>query len=72
LAARNLIHVKILNKEEMEGEEGFFPHTWDQIEANRLVEGLSYPECRGLFQKIRSLATEEARQLVRAYQQREN
>jgi hypothetical protein len=72
LAARNLIHIKILNKEEMEGAEGLFPHTWDQVESNRLVEGLSYPECRGLFQEIRSLATEEARQRVRAYRQRGN
>ncbi len=67
LAARNLIHVKILNKEEMEGEEGLFPHTWDQIESNWLVEGLSYPECRGLFQEIRSLVTEEAREVVRRH-----
>jgi hypothetical protein len=67
LAARNLIHVKILNKEEMEGEEGPFPHTRDQIESNRLVDGLSYPACRELFQKIRSLATEEAREVVRRH-----
>jgi hypothetical protein len=72
LAARNLIHVKILNKEEMQDEEGLFPHTRDQIESNRLVEGLSYPECRELFQKIRSLSTEEARERVRAYRQRRN
>jgi hypothetical protein len=67
LAARNLIHVKILNKEEMEGEQGLFPHTRDQIESNRLVEGLSHPECRGLFQRIRSLTTEEAREVVRRH-----
>jgi hypothetical protein len=72
LAARNLIHVKILNKEEMEGEEGLFPHTWDQIESNRLVEDLSYPECRELFLEIRSLTTEEAKERVRAYRQRVN
>ena len=72
LAARNLVQVKILNKEEMEDEQGFFPHTRDQIESNRLVEGLSYPECRGLFREIRSLETEEARQRVRAYRRQGN
>ena len=72
LAARNLIHVKILKKEEMEGQEGRFPHTRDQIESNRLVEGLTYRECQGLFQEIRSLATEEARERVIAYSKRTN
>ncbi|MGW8323661.1 MAG: hypothetical protein ACWGSD_19125 [Thermodesulfobacteriota bacterium] len=62
-----LIHVKILNKEEMQGGEGLFPHTWDQIESNRLVDGLSYPEGRGLFQEIRPLATDEAREVVRRH-----
>jgi hypothetical protein len=71
LAARNLIHVKILKKEEMEGKEGSFPHTRDQIESNRLVEGLTYRECEGLFREIRPLETDEARERVLAYSQRE-
>ena len=72
LAARNLIHVKILAKEEMEEREDLFPHTRDQIESNRLVEGLSYRECRGLFQEIRSRRTDEAREVVREYRKRVN
>ena len=67
MAARNLIHVKILQKVEIEEGEDRFPHTRDQIESNQLVEGLSYTECRGLFEKIRSLRTEEAREVARAY-----
>jgi hypothetical protein len=67
LAARNLIHVKILTKVEFEEGEDRFPHTRDQIESNRLVEGLSYTECRGLFEQIRSLTTDEAREVVREY-----
>ncbi len=70
LAARNLIHVKILKKEELEEKDDLFPHTRDQIDSNRLVQGLSYPECRTLFGKIRSLGTDEAGQLVRAYRNR--
>jgi hypothetical protein len=70
LAARNLIHVKILKKEELEEGENLFPHTQDQIESNRLVQGLSYPECRALFGKIRSLGTDEAGEIVRAYRNR--
>ena len=67
LAARNLIHVKILKKVEIEEGEDRFPHTRDQIESNELVDGLSYTECQGLFEKVRSLATDEAREVVRAY-----
>jgi len=72
LAARNLIHVKILTKEEIEESEDPFPHTRDQIESNRLVEGLSYRECRGLFEEIRSRRTDEAREVVREYRKRVN
>jgi hypothetical protein len=71
LAARNLIHVKILNKEELGDEEGDFPHIRDQVESNRLVEDLSYSECKDLFREIRPLPTEEARRRVVAYRQRE-
>jgi hypothetical protein len=67
MAARNLIHVKILKKVEIEEGEDRFPHARDQIESNHLVEGLSYKECRGLFEEIRSFTTEEAREVVRAY-----
>jgi hypothetical protein len=67
LAARNLIHVKILKKVEIVEGEDRFPHTRDQIESNQLVERLSYADCRGLFEQIRSLKTDEAREVVRAY-----
>jgi hypothetical protein len=72
LAARNLIHVKILAKEEIEASEDPFPHTRDQIESNRLVGTLSYHECHGLFEQIRSRKTDEARQVVREYSERTN
>lgn len=71
LAARNLIHVKILMKEEMEGRDGEFPHTRDQIESNRLVEGLSYQDCGTLYEEIRWIETARARERVRAYRQKE-
>lgn len=67
LAARNLIHVKILAKEEIEGSEDPYPHTQDQIESNRLVEGLSYRACHELYRQIRFRKTREARQVVSAY-----
>jgi len=67
LAARNLIHVKILAKEEIQGSEDPFPHTRDQIESNLLVENLSYQACHELYLEIRFRKTREARQVVRAF-----
>lgn len=72
LAARNLIHVKIMAKEEILESGDRFPHTRDQIDSNRLVEGLSYPSCQRLFEEIRFRETDEARQVVREYRGRMN
>jgi hypothetical protein len=64
LAARALVHVKILHKEEITGEEGEFPHTRDEIECNRLVEDLSYDDCRKWFAQIRFMPAGEARAAI--------
>jgi hypothetical protein len=61
LAARALIHVKILHKDEIDGSEEQVPHTVNEIECNRLVKNLSYDECSRLFEEIRSLPTRQAR-----------
>ena len=61
LAARALIHVKILHKNEIDSPQGQVPHTVNEIECNRLVESLSRDECRQLFEKVRSLPTRQAR-----------
>jgi hypothetical protein len=67
LAARALVHVKILRKDEIDGEDGLFPHTRDEIECNRLVDDLSYEECGRLFERIRSLSITQARAVVTAH-----
>jgi hypothetical protein len=72
LAARNLVHVKIITKEEIAEGADRFPHTSDQIDSNWLVEGLSYRSCRELFEQIRFCKTDEARQVVREYRRRIN
>jgi hypothetical protein len=61
LAARSLIHVKILGKEELEHGAEEYPHTTDEIECNRLVSDLSVEQCQRLFEEIRALPTAEAR-----------
>ena len=61
LAARALIHVKILHKDEIDSSEGQVPHTVDEIECNLLVGNLSYDDCRQLFEVTRSMPTRQAR-----------
>lgn len=66
-AARSLVRIKILRKEEFEGDGEGFPHTRDEVEASRLVRCLSYEECRELYRRIRRLPTDEARAVVSGY-----
>jgi len=64
LAARSLIHVKILRKEELPESDEAFPHTREEIETKKLVEGLSFAACGQLYREIRSMGRAEAREAV--------
>ena len=65
LAARGLVYIKILEKEEMEPGTEPFPHTRNEIESKGLVEHLTYEACEALYPLIRARGTEEAREIVR-------
>ena len=67
LAAQTLIHSKIQLKDEQMGAESEFPHTRDEIESAALVTGLSYGDCRTLYDKIKGKSTIAARATVRSY-----
>ncbi len=64
LAARAMIHAKILRKEESPEDPGRLPHLRDEAYCTRLVERLSFDACRVLFPEIRRLSTLEARRRV--------
>lgn len=54
LAARSLIYIKLLIKEEMlPSRNEKTPHIKDEIMANELVKGLNAVQCEELFKKIR-------------------
>lgn len=54
LAARSLIYIKLLIKEEMlPSKKEKIPHIKDEIMANELVKGLTIAQCEELFKKIR-------------------
>ena len=65
MAARSLIHVKALSKEEMiPDRDNPTPHTMDEIEVGRLVSALSYEDCRRLYDRTRGLSTVRARKIL--------
>jgi hypothetical protein len=64
LAARAMIHAKILEKEEMEGGQGDFRHLRDELACIQAVRGLSFEDCRQLFPRLRRAGTSGARGIL--------
>jgi hypothetical protein len=68
LAARSLIHVKALDKDErLPSEDDPAPDLRDEIEVSRLVSGLSYDDCRTLYGQIRRAGTAQSKHLLRLF-----
>jgi hypothetical protein len=68
LAARSLIYIKLLKKEEMSpSENSRMPHLEDKIGVTALVGDLAVDECSVLFRKIRFLKREQALEIMREY-----
>lgn len=68
LAARSLIHVKALVKEELPPTaRDPAPHTRDEIEVAGLVSRLSYADCRKLYESLRRAGTAESRRLLEEF-----
>ena len=57
LAARSLVFVQLLEKNEMTGVTEPFPHTKDEVEAIRLTGALTFEDCRRVFPEIRAART---------------
>ncbi len=66
-AARSLVRIKILQKDELEGDGQGFPHTRDEVQASRLVRSLDYAGCERAWRAIRRLPTPQAREWVARY-----
>jgi len=67
LAARSLIYIKLIKKEELLPETSEAPHVEDEIEVNRLVDRLDLDQCRELFERIRLSKREQAVKLAQEY-----
>jgi len=67
LAARSLIHSKLVTKEELTHDLDLLPHLRNELHCNRLVSRLSLCDCRRLFSLIRRADTQTANRLVVDY-----
>ena len=67
LAARSIIHSKIVVKEELAIGLSRFPHLHDELECIGIARQLSLKDCRRLFPLVRRVKTAEARAIVTGY-----
>jgi hypothetical protein len=67
LCARSLIYSKILKKEEISHSSATFPHTRNELDSISAVQQLSLEACRGLFQRIKTLSSEESSRVVHSF-----
>ena len=67
LAARSLIYIKLIAKEELFPGKSGTPHIEDEIEVNRLVNRLDLNQCGELFQRIRLSKRQQAVEISQEY-----
>jgi hypothetical protein len=68
LAARSLLYIQLLEKEEMiPSRSGKTPHIKDEIRATELVNRLSFVQCEELYKKIRFRNRKQALEIIQDY-----
>ena len=67
LAARSLIYIKLIDKEEIIPGKYETPHAEDEVKVNRLVDRLNFNQCRELFERIRLSNQEQAVEMAQEY-----
>jgi hypothetical protein len=67
LAARSLIYIKLLQKDELLPGDSDAPHSEDEVRVNRVVDRLSFEDCQVLFDQIRLAKRQQAIRVVEDY-----
>jgi hypothetical protein len=67
LAARSLIYIKLVQKEELLSGTSEAPHSENIVRVNNLVDRLQFHQCGELFERIRLAKTERAIELANSY-----
>lgn len=64
LAARSLVYIKLIEKQELVPGDSRFPHAENEIKINRIVDRLSFSDCEKIFDRIRFVDRKEALKLI--------
>lgn len=67
LAARSLIYIKLIQKQEMIPHGSEAPHSQDEAAANRLVDRLGFEDCKVIYPRIRFKHRDRALETVTAF-----
>jgi hypothetical protein len=67
LAARSLIYIKLVQKEELLPGDSNAPHSEDEVLVNGLVDRLGYEDCERLYKQTRFAKREQALEVVHRY-----
>lgn len=65
LAAQSLIYNKVVENQEIQDNIESCPHAEDEIQAVRLARSLDFDQCASLYEHIRHLPTQRARETAR-------
>lgn len=66
LAARSLIYVSLLTKEELlPTQKQPTPHLAEEVRLKAFVDKLDYTACETIFSRVKTLPTAEARKMLR-------
>jgi hypothetical protein len=68
LAARSLIYIKLVQKDELLPGVSEAPHSEDMVKVNAMVDDLSFDDCQVVFDQVRLAKRERALEIVGAYQ----
>lgn len=67
LAARSLIYIKVLGKEEQPATWSATPHLDEELQLNALIRQLSYADCERLYPMVQRAPAPQAKALLTAY-----
>jgi hypothetical protein len=67
MAARSLVFIKLLEKQEMEVDDSLYPHTHNELKTIQMTQILTFGDCKRLFPEIRLAKTNEALTVVQTY-----
>lgn len=67
LAARSLIYIKLLSKDEIPAGDSPTPHLDEELQLSELVRRLSYADCDLLYPRLKRAAPLQAREVVAGF-----